>query len=145
MFRLFEVKDGKFTTLPDINSKKLKSFLYGSVIVFLITLLSGWLKIGEKELWKFYNLLLQQLGLIGQEFRPENEKELEARIELEVDRAIQRVIPEYDRIIAEADQKYKPRYVDGVNDETVCYTDECKALAPPMRICAPWVDTCPKE
>ena len=145
MFKLFEVKDGKFTTLPDINSKKLKSFLYGSVIVFLITLLSGWLKIGEKELWKFYNLLLQQLGLIGQEFRPENEKELEARIELEVDRAIQRVIPEYDRIIAEADQKYKPRYVDGVNDESVCYTDECKSLAPPMRICAVWVDDCPKE
>ncbi len=145
MFRLFEVKDGKFTSLPDISSKKLKSFLYGSVIVFLITLLSGWLKIGEKELWKFYNLLLQQLGLIGQEFRPENEKELEARIELEVDRAIQRVIPEYDRIIAEADQKYKPRYVDGVNDESVCYTDECKSLAPPMRICAVWVDDCPKE
>jgi hypothetical protein len=145
MFRLFEVKDGKFTSLPDISSKKLKSFLYGSFIVFLITLLSGWLKIGEKELWKFYNLLLQQLGLIGQEFRPENEKELEARIELEVDRAIQRVIPEYDRIIAEADQKYKPRYIDEVNDESVCYTDECKSLAPPMRICAPWVDTCPKD
>ena len=142
MFRLFEVKDGKFTSLPDISSKKLKSFLYGSVIVFLITLLSGWLKIGEKELWKFYNLLLQQLGLIGQEFRPENEKELEARIELEVDRAIQRVIPEYDRIIAEADQKYKPRYIDEVNDESVCYTDECKSLAPPMRICAPWVENC---
>jgi hypothetical protein len=27
----------------------------------------------------------------------------------------------------------------------VCYTTECKALAPPMRICAPWVDGCSKE
>jgi hypothetical protein len=145
MFKLFEVRDGKFTTLPDISSKKLKGFLFGSIIVFVVTLLSGWLKISEKDLWKFYNLMLQQFGLTGEEFRPKNEKEIESRIELEVDRAIQNVTPEYDRIIAEADQKYKPRYVDEVNDENVCYTDECKALAPPMRICAPWVDTCPKD
>jgi hypothetical protein len=145
MFKLFEVRDGKFTTLPDISSKKLKGFLFGSIIVFVVTLLSGWLKISEKDLWKFYNLMLQQFGLTGEEFRPKNEKEIESRIELEVDRAIRDVTPEYERIIREADQKYKPRYVDEVNDENVCYTDECKALAPPMRICAPWVDTCPKD
>ena len=145
MFKLFEVRDGKFTTLPDISSKKLKGFLFGSIIVFVVTLLSGWLKISEKDLWKFYNLMLQQFGLTGEEFRPKNEKEIESRIELEVDRAISDVTPEYERIIREADQKYKPRYVDEVNDENVCYTDECKALAPPMRICAPWVDTCPKD
>jgi len=145
MFKLFEVRDGKFTTLPDISSKKLKGFLFGSIIVFVVTLLSGWLKISEKDLWKFYNLMLQQFGLTGEEFRPKNEKEIESRIELEVDRAIRDVTPEYERIIREADQKYKPRYVDEKNDESVCYTDECKALAPPMRICAPWVDTCPKD
>jgi hypothetical protein len=145
MFKLFEVRDGKFTTLPDISSKKLKGFLFGSIIVFVVTLLSGWLKISEKDLWKFYNLMLQQFGLTGEEFRPKNEKEIESRIELEVDRAIRDVTPEYERIIREADQKYKPRYVDEVNDENVCYTDECKALAPPMRICAVWVDTCPKD
>ena len=145
MFKLFEVRDGKFTTLPDISSKKLKGFLFGSIIVFVVTLLSGWLKISEKDLWKFYNLMLQQFGLTGEEFRPKNEKEIESRIELEVDRAIRDVTPEYERLIREADQKYKPRYVDEVNDENVCYTDECKALAPPMRICAVWVDTCPKD
>jgi hypothetical protein len=32
--------------------------------------------------------------------------------------------------------------MDLKNDETVCYTDECKALAPPMRICAPWINDC---
>jgi hypothetical protein len=145
MFKLFEIRDGKFTTLPDISSKKLKSILFGSVVVFLVTLLSLWLKVDEKDVWKFYNLILQQLGLTGEEFRPKNEKEIESRIELEVDKAIQRVTPEYERIIAEADQKYKPRYVDEVNDESVCYTDDCKELAPPMRICAVWVDDCPKQ
>jgi hypothetical protein len=96
----------------------------------------------EKELWKIYTLILQQLGLSYELPRKEREKELEARIELEVDRAIENVRPEYDRIIAEADQKYKPIYIDEVNDETLCYTKECKSLAPPMRICAPWVSGC---
>ena len=78
-------------------------------------------------------------------FLKNNQDKLDARVELTVDKALAEVTPEYDRIIAEADKKYKPRYVDGKNDETVCYTDECKALAPPMRICAPWLDDCPKE
>jgi hypothetical protein len=142
MFKLFEVRGGKFTALPDVSSKRIKSIIFGSIAVLIIVSLSGWLKMSEKELWKIYTLILQQLGLSYELPRKESEKELEARIELEVDKAIRDVIPEYDRIIAEADKKYKPIYIDGVNDETLCYTAECKSLAPPMRICAPWVDNC---
>ena len=142
MFRLFEIKDGKLTTLPDVSSKKIKSVIFSSIIVLMIVSLSGWLKISEKELWKIYTLILQQFGLSHELPRTESEKQLEARIELEVDRAIENVRPEYDRIIAKEDQKYKPIYIDEVNDESVCYTEECKSLAPPMRICAPWVDNC---
>lgn len=142
MFKLFEVRNGKLTTLPDVSSKKIKSFIFSSIIVLIIVSLSGWLKISEKDLWKIYTSILQQFGLNHELPRTESEKELEAKIELEVDRAIENVRPEYDRIIAEADQKYKPIYIDEVNDETLCYTEECKSLAPPMRICAPWVDNC---
>ena len=142
MFKLFEVRGGKFAALPDVSSKRIKSIIFGSIAVLIIVSLSGWLKMSEKELWKIYTLILQQLGLSYELPRKEREKELEARIELEVDKAIRDVIPEYDRIIAEADKKYKPIYIDGVNDETLCYTEECKSLAPPMRICAPWVDNC---
>jgi hypothetical protein len=142
MFKLFEVRDGKLTTLPDVSSKRIKSIIFGSIAVLIIVSLSGWLKMSEKELWKIYTLILQQLGLSYELPRKEKEKELEARIELEVDKAIRDVIPEYDRIIVEADKKYKPIYIDEVNDETLCYTDECKSLAPPMRICAPWIDNC---
>ena len=142
MFKLFEVRDGKLTTLPDISSKKIKSVIFSSIIVLIIVALSGWLKISEKELWKIYTLIIQQFGLSHELPRTESEKELEARIELEVDRAIENVRPEYDRIIVEADKKYKPIYMDEVNDETLCYTEECKSLAPPMRICAPWVEDC---
>ena len=142
MFKLFEVRDGKLTTLPDISSKKIKSVIFSSIIVLIIVALSGWLKMSEKELWKIYTLIIQQFGLSHELPRTESEKELEARIELEVDRAIENVRPEYDRIIVEADKKYKPIYMDEVNDETLCYTEECKSLAPPMRICAPWVEDC---
>jgi len=145
MFRLFEVRDGKFTTLPDVSSKKIKSVIFSSIIVLIIVALSGWLKISEKDLWKIYTLILQQFGLSHELPRTESEKELDARIELEVDRAIRDVIPEYDRIISDYDKKYKPIYIDEVNDETLCYTDECKALAPPMRICAPWAPDCTKN
>ena len=142
MFKLFEVRGGKFTALPDASSKRIKSIIFGSIAVLIIVSLSGWLKMSEKELWKIYTLILQQLGLSYELPRKEREKELEARIELEVDRAIRDVIPEYDRIISDYDKKYKPIYIDEVNDETLCYTKECKSLAPPMRICAPWVDNC---
>ena len=142
MFKLFEVRGGKLTTLPDVSSKRIKSIIFGSIAVLIIVSLSGWLKMSEKELWKIYTLILQQLGLSYELPRKEREKELEARIELEVDRAIRDVIPKYDRIISDYDKKYKPIYIDEVNDETLCYTDECKSLAPPMRICAPWIDNC---
>jgi hypothetical protein len=142
MFKLFEVRGGKLTTLPDVSSKRIKSIIFGSLAVLIIVSLSGWLKMSEKELWKIYTLILQQLGLSYELPRKEREKELEARIELEVDKAIRDVIPEYDRIISDYDKKYKPIYIDEVNDETLCYTEECKSLAPPMRICAPWIDNC---
>ena len=145
MFKLFEVRGGKFTALPDVSSKKIKAFIFSSIIGLIIVSLSGWLKMSEKDLWKIYTLILHQLGLSHELPRRESEKELDVRIELEVDKAIRDVIPEYDRIISDYDQKYKPIYIDEVNDETLCYTDDCKKLAPPMRICASWVENCPKN
>ena len=145
MFKLFEIKNGKLTTLPDISSKKIKSVIFSFIIVLIIVSLSGWLKISEKDLWKIYTSILQQFGLNHELPRTESEKELESRIELEVDKAINDVTPEYDRIISDYDRKYKPKYSEKPVDENVCYTKDCKALGGELRICAPWVDGCPKE
>ena len=145
MFKIFEIKDGKTSFFPSLDPKNIKGFFIVSIIILVVIGISGWLKIDEKDIWKFYNLLIQQFGLKQQAPHIDRQKEIEARIEIEVDRAIQNVTSEYDRIIEEADQKYKPKYVDEKNDESVCYTDECKALAPPMRICAVWVEDCPKN
>jgi hypothetical protein len=142
MFKLFEFKGGKFTAIPDITSKKIRGFIFGSIVILIVISLSGWLKIDEKDIWKFYNQIVEHFGLDRDSIRIESEKERDARIESDVDRAIEQVTPEYDRIIREADQIYQPKYLEEENDETLCYTDECKALAPPMRICAPWVDDC---
>lgn len=145
MFKLFEVKEGKITFIPSLNPNNVKKSIIASVILLLVVGLSVWLKIDEKDIWKFYNIVIQQFGLKQQAPTIDNKKELEARIQLGVDKAIEDITPEYDRIIREADQRYKPRYVNETNDETLCHSDECKALAPPMRVCAPWVDTCPKD
>ena len=146
MFKIFEIKEGKFTNFPQLSPKKIKGFFIVFAIMISISLLSGWLNISEKQLWKYYQLLLEQFNLKYELPQlKDNRDNLDARVELAVDRALAEATSEYDRIITEEDKKYKPRYVDGVNDETVCYTDECKTLAPPMRICAPWVDDCPKE
>ena len=142
MFRLFEIKNGKLITLPDATSKKIKSVVLSSIIVLIIVSLSGWLKIAEKDLWKIYTLILQQFGLNHELPRTESKKELEVRIELEVDRAIENVRPEYDRIIADYDRKYQPKYIEKPVDESVCYTEECKSLGGEMRLCSPWVDDC---
>ncbi len=146
MFKIFEIKEGKFTAFPQLSSKNIKGFFIISAVIIVISLLSGWLNITEKQLWKYYQLLLEQLNIKYE--LPElknNQDKLDAKIELAVDKGITEVTPKYNQIIAEADKKYKPRYMNEVNDESVCYTDECKALAPPMRICAPWVDGCSEE
>ena len=88
-------------------------------------------------------MLLTHFGL--QQKLPDikdNPKAFEAKIEADVDQAIRNYWKEIGESPAEVS---KPRYIEEANDETLCYSDECKALAPPMRLCAPWVDTCPKE
>lgn len=62
-----------------------------------------------------------------------------------------------EEAVGDAIEKYKketgwkpveilpPRYSEKPVDTTVCYTDDCKSLGGEMRLCAPWLDTCPKD
>ena len=70
---------------------------------------------------------------------------LDRRIKGDVNRAIDAVNPEYNRIISEYDKKYEQRYIEYPIDKSVCYTDECQSLGGEIRLCAPWIDSCPKE
>ena len=66
------------------------------------------------------------------------------KVKRRVERDVTNAIDDYWRQTGyQKAEVYKPRYIEEANDESLCYSDECKALAPPMRLCAPWIDTCP--
>jgi hypothetical protein len=94
MFKLFEYKDKQFKVLPALSAKNIKGFFIVSIVIIIISSLSGWLKFDEKDLWKIYSLLIEKLNLKYElpDLR-DQEKKLEAEIEIEVDRAIR----EYER------------------------------------------------
>ena len=117
------------------------------VLSAIIGTLSQCTGVSQNSIWDLLDEVQRKYfpQTILNEFIIKDSERLDRRVKRDVDRAIEKVSPEYDRIIREADQKYQPRYIEEKNDESLCYTDECKALAPPMRICASWVDDCPKD
>jgi len=125
-----------------------KQLIIVSIVVStIIAALSQCTGVSENGLWDLLDEVQRRYfpqTILNELIRQDPDK-IERRVTRDVDREIDRVTKEYDRIIDEENKKYRPRYVEEENDESVCYTDECKALAPPMRICAPWVDDCPKD
>ena len=117
------------------------------VLSSIIAALSQCTGASENGLWDLLDEIQRRYfpqTILNEIFIQDPDK-VERRIKRDVDRAILDVTPEYDRIISDYTRKYKQKYVEEKNDESVCYTDACKALAPPMRICSVWVDDCPKE
>ena len=117
------------------------------VLSAIIGTLSQCTGVSQNSIWDLLDEVQRKYfpQTILNEFIIKDPEKLDRRVKRDVDRAIEKVSPEYDRIIREADQKYQPRYIEEKNDESLCYTDECKTLGPPMRICAPWLDDCPKD
>jgi hypothetical protein len=126
--------------------KKKQLIIVGLVLSTIIAALSQCTKISENALWDLLDEIQREFfpQTIINEIILKDPEKLNRRIIRDVDKAIRDVTPEYDRIISDYDRKYQPKYFEEKNDETLCYTDECKALAPPIRKCAHWVDTCPK-
>jgi siderophore synthetase component len=129
------------------KSKVIRFAVIGVVLTTLVATLSQCTGIDEKSIYDLVDEIQRkyfpQTDL--NEYIIKDDKLLKQRIERDVDKAIRQVTPEYDRIIQEADKKYQPKYVEEKNNESLCYSDQCKALALPMRLCAPWVDSCPKD
>ena len=128
---------------PDIKQYA----IIGIVLSSLIAALSQCTGVSQDGLWDLLDEVQRKYfpQTILNEFVIKDPAKLERRIKRDVDRAIRDVTPEYDRIISDYARKYKQKYVEEKNDDSVCYTDACKALAPPMRICSVWVDDCPKQ
>ena len=123
---------------------KKQLIIVGIILSTLIAALSQCSKISENTLWDLFDEIQREFfpqTIINEVILKDPDK-INRRVERDVTRAIDQVTPEYDRIIREADKKYQSRYIEEKNDESLCYTDECRALAPPMRLCAPWIETC---
>jgi siderophore synthetase component len=127
-----------------MKNKTIRFAVIGIVLTTLVASLTKCTGVDEKY---WYDLLDE----IQRKYFPQTElneyiikddKLLKRRIERDVDRAIEKVTPEYEAIIKEADKIYEPRIIEKPVNESDCYTEECKALGGEMRICAPWVEGC---
>lgn len=129
------------------KADKKQLLIVGVVLSSLIAALSQCTKIPDHALWDLLDEVQRKYfpnGILN-ELILQDPHAVERRVKRDVDRAIDEVTPEYDRIIAESNKKYQPLYIEEKNDDSVCYTDECKKLAPPMRICSPWIENCSNE
>ena len=128
---------------PDIKQYA----IIGIVLSSVIALLSQCTGIKQNSIWDLLDEVQRRYfpQTILNDFVIKDPEKLDRRIHRDVDAAIDNVTSEYNRIIAEADKKYKPRYSQKAIDETLCYTDDCKALGGEIRIHASWVDDCPKQ
>ena len=123
---------------------KKQLILISVVLSGIVATLSQCTGIHENNIWDLLDEVQRKYfpQTILNEIFIQDTNKVDRRVKRDVDKAIYDVTPEYDRIISDYDRKYQPKYMEEKNDESVCYTDECKSLAPPMRICASWVDDC---
>lgn len=127
------------------NSNIFKYAIIGITLTSIIGILSNCTGIDEKVLWDGLDEIQREYfpkGPINDYIIHDSEK-LQRRIRRDVNRAIDNVTPEYDRIIQKDNQKYLPKYIQEKNNDEVCYTEACKSLGGPIRMCAPWYTGCP--
>ena len=113
------------------------------VLSTLIAALSQCTGVSENGLWDLLDEIQRKYfpqTILNEIFIQDPDK-VERRVKRDVDRAIDEVTPEYDRIIQEANKRYKPRYVEKAPDGS----EAQRLLGGEMRICAVWVDDCPEQ
>ena len=113
------------------------------VLSSIIAALSQCTGASEDGLWDLLDEIQRKYfpQTIHNEIFIQDPNKVERRVKRDVDRAINEVTPEYDRIIEESNKKYKPKYVEKAPDGS----EAQRLLGGEMRICAVWVDDCPKE
>ena len=115
------------------------------VLSLIIASLSSCLKIEEKHIWDIVYEYLQTYQP-NSPLIPELQKD-SGIVERDVKRTVDKAIRDYERLTGYDGTVRIPssRHSEKPVDTSVCYTDECRSLGGEMRLCAPWVDNCPKE
>jgi len=118
---------------------KKQLIIVGIIVSTLIASLSQCTGVSENGLWDLLDEIQRKYfpqGILN-ELILQDPNQVKRRVERDVDKAIKDVTKEYDRIIDKSNEKYKPRFIEETNDESLCYTEDCKKLAPPIRMCSP--------
>ena len=113
------------------------------VLSSIIAALSQCTGASEDGLWDLLDEIQRKYfpQTILNEIFIQDPNKVERRVKRDVDRALAEVTPEYDRIIEESNKRYKPRYSEKAPDGS----EAQRLLGGEMRICAIWVDDCPKQ
>ena len=125
-----------------------KKAVIAGLILFAVSIISSHLKISDGTFWKLYAIIQRQLGSnqqnneLNKKFK-NDEKLLKFFITAEVDEALNKYNQQPGN--QERVELPKPIYSEKLVDTAVCYTEACKSLGGEMRLCAPWVEDCPKN
>ena len=129
----------------NLKQKTIRFAIIGITLTTIVASLSKCTGIDEKHLYDLIDELQRKYfpNTELNEYIIKDPKLLDNRVKRDVDKAI----AEYERLTGDDGtvRMPSPRYSEKPVDTSVCYTDECKSLGGEMRICAPWVDSCPKQ
>lgn len=115
------------------------------ILSLIVASLSSCLKIDQKHIWDIVYEYLQTYQP-DSPLIPELQKD-HGIVERDVKRTVDKAIRDYERLTGDDGtvRMPLPRYSEAPVDASVCYTDECRSLGGEIRLCSPWVDSCPKE
>jgi len=134
-------KFGKQKKKPDIK----QYVIIGIILSSIIAALSQCTGVSENGIWDLLDEIQRKYfpQSILNEFVIKDPEKLNRRIKRDVDAAI----AEYERLTGDDGivRMPSPRYSERPVDSSVCYTDECRTLGGEIRLCAPWLDDCPKQ
>jgi len=115
------------------------------ILSLIVATLSSCLKIEEKTIWDIVYEYLQTYQP-DSSLIPELQKD-SGIVERDVERTVDKAIRDYERLTGDNGTVKipSPRRSEKPVDSSVCYTDECQSLGGEIRLCAPWLDDCPKQ
>ena len=120
---------------------KKQLLIVGVVLSSIIATLSQCTGISETGLWDLLDEVQRKYfpGTIVNELILQDPNQVGRRVERDVDRALN----EYERLTGDTEKVRmpKPRLVEKPSDGSKAQ----ELLGGEMRLCAPWVDDCPKE
>jgi hypothetical protein len=115
------------------------------ILSLIVAALSSFFKIEDKYIWDIiYETLVKYQP--DSPLIPELQKD-SGIVERKSKRTVDKAIYDYERLTGDDGTVRipSPRHSEKPVDTSVCYTSECQALGGEIRLCAPWVDDCPKD